>query len=311
MFNNIFVEFFNKYTSKLITKEKFIDCAYKNHNILFDYANYLKFTDIKSISISDDEVKMISRKEEIVLLCKRNDKRIVPFEIINFKNYEGEYFNFYLNLIKKAKVVFDIGSNIGWYSLNAAKINKKIIIYAFEPIKDTYDYLIKNIKLNQLNNIIPNNIGLSDKNATVNFYVNPEISASASEAKITNFNTKRIKVTLKKLDDFCDDQKISIIDLIKCDVEGAELFVLKGGKKIIEKFKPIIFIEMLRKWEKKYNYHPNDIIDLMKSFNYLCFTIDTGKLKQIAKVTEVTKATNFIFFHKIRHDNCIKEYEAN
>jgi FkbM family methyltransferase len=171
--------------------------------------------------------------------------------------------------------------------------------------------LVKNIRINQLKNIIPNNIGLSNKNSTVSFFVNPELSGSASEKKITDKNVSRVKVTLKKLDDYCVDNKITGIDLIKCDVEGAELSVLEGGKNVFKKFKPILLIEMLRKWAKKYNYHPNDIIDLMKSFDYLCFTIDTGKLKQVVKVTELTKETNFIFFHKVVHHNFIIKYATN
>ena len=95
MTKNIFVSLFKKYTSKLITKEKFIDLAYKNHDILFDYADYINSTDIKSIVITDAEVKMISRRNKIIMTCKRNDKRLVPFEILNFKNYEGIYFDFF------------------------------------------------------------------------------------------------------------------------------------------------------------------------------------------------------------------------
>lgn len=311
MNRNILVDLYKKYSYKLITKEKFIDLAYKNHDVLFDYADYIKFTDIKSIVITDAEVKMISRKKEIIMLCKRNEKRIVPLEILNFKIYEGVYFDFFLDLAQETKIIFDIGANIGWNSLNAAKLNKKLKVYAFEPIEDTYSYLLKNIKLNQLENVIPNKIGLSDRNGTAYFFVDPEHSGSASEKKITDKNVNRVKVTLKKLDDYCIKNQINRIDLIKCDVEGAELFVLKGGKILLEKFKPIIFIEMLRKWAKKYDYHPNDIIKFMKSFDYLCFTIDTGKLKQIKKVTELTKATNFIFFHRVVHRNNINKYAAS
>jgi len=311
MTKNIFVSLFKKYTSKLITKEKFIDLAYKNHDILFDYADYINSTDIKSIVITDAEVKMISRRNKIIMTCKRNDKRLVPFEILNFKNYEGIYFDFFLDLIKEAKIVFDIGANIGWYSLSAAKQNKKMKVYAFEPIKETFDYLIKNIKINQLKNIISKNIGLSNKNSTVSFFVNPEHSGSASEKKITDKNINRIKVILKKLDDYCVENKIDRIDLIKCDVEGAELFVLEGGKNVFQKFKPILLVEILRKWAKKYNYHPNDIIDFMNTYNYLCFTIDyIGRLKRIIRVNEKTKATNYIFFHKVLHSSLIKKYET-
>lgn len=307
MKKNIFAELYKKYTSKLISKAKFVDLSYKNHQILFDYADHIKSTDIKSISIEGSEVKMTSRRNEIIMLCRPSDKRIAPIEILNFKNYEGSYFDIFLALTKEVKIVFDIGANIGWHSLNVAKLNKKAKVYAFEPIKESYNYLVKNIKLNNLTNIIPNNFGFSDKNRTVKFYVNPELFTSASEKKISNLNTLMIKVILKKLDDYCLDNNISKIDIIKCDVEGAELFVLKGGKKILEKYKPILFVEMLRKWAKKYNYHPNDIIDFMNTYDYLCFTIDTGGLKRIIRVNEDTKATNYIFFHRVIHSNLIKK----
>lgn len=309
MIKNIFTELYKRYISKVISKESYIDLAYKNHDILFNYADYLKNTNIKSIQILDNEVRMMTRREKLILVFPRNDKRIVTLEILNFKNFEGVFFDFYLDVIKNAEVVFDIGANIGWHDLCAAKLNSKIKVFSFEPIKETFGYLLKNIEINNLINIIPNNIGLSNKNSTASFFIDPEHSGSASEKKITENNTKRIKVVLKKLDDYCQKNRIDKIDLIKCDVEGAELFVLKGGIKVLKELKPIILIEMLRKWSKKFGYHPNDIIDLMNSLDYHCYTFEGRKLKKIKTITEKTNATNFIFFHQIKHSNLVKKYE--
>ncbi|MFA6081586.1 MAG: FkbM family methyltransferase [Patescibacteria group bacterium] len=308
MIKNVFIELYKKYTSKLITKEEYIDLAFKYHNTLYDYADYLSQTDIESIHISRNEVKMTTKKEKLILTYPRNDKRIAPFEVLNFKNFEGDFFSFYLQIIKNAKVIFDIGANIGWHDLCAAKLNKKVTVHSFEPIKESFKFLLKNIKVNNLKNIIPNNFGLSNKTTTAIFYVNPYLSASASERMITDQNVKKVKVILKKLDDYCLNKKIKRIDLIKCDVEGAELFVLQGSVNTLKKLKPILLIEILRKWSLKYNYHPNDILKLMDSLDYLCFTIYSGKMKRIFKVTEMTKATNFIFFHKIKHHKYINKY---
>ena len=308
MIKNVFLELFKKYNSKLITKDEYIDLAFKYHNTLYDYADYLPHTDIESIHISKNEVRMTTKKEKLILTYPRDDKRIAPFEVLNFKNFEGDFFNFYLQIIKKAKVVFDIGANIGWHDLCAAKLNKKLEVHSFEPVKESFEFLLKNIKINNLKNITANNFGLSNKKTTAVFYVNPHLSASASERKITDQNVKKVKVILKKLDDYCLNKKIKRIDLIKCDVEGAELFVLQGGIDTFEKLKPIFLIEMLRKWSVKYNYHPNDIIKLMKSLDYLCFTIYSGKMTEILKVTETTKATNFIFFHRAKHGKYISKY---
>lgn len=95
---------------------------------------------------------------------------------------------------------------------------------------------------------------------------------------------------------------ITKVDFIKCDVEGTELFVYEGGKKTIEKYRPIIMSEMLRKWAHKFNYHPNDIINLLTELGYQCFVInENSNLKKFDKVLEETVETNYYFLHKEKH----------
>jgi hypothetical protein len=53
--------------------------------------------------------------------------------------------------------------------------------------------------------------------------------------------------------------------LIKADVEGAELLVVQGGLQTIAKYRPLIFLELLRKRSKPFGYHPNDVIQLLAS----------------------------------------------
>jgi len=85
---------------------------------------------------------------------------------------------------------------------------------------------------------------------------------------------------VKTLDDFINKKKIKI-DFIKCDVEGAELFVFLGAKKVLLEHKPIIFCEMLRKWCKKFKYHPNEIILLFYKLGYKCFYINNSNNQKI------------------------------
>ena len=74
--------------------------------------------------------------------------------------------------------------------------------------------------------------------------------------------TQKVECNVRRMDDFVKDENINRIDFIKCDVEGSELFVYQGGIESIDRFKPIVFSEMLRKWSNKFGYHPNDIINL-------------------------------------------------
>ncbi|MBV5329624.1 MAG: FkbM family methyltransferase, partial [Chlorobium sp.] len=91
------------------------------------------------------------------------------------------------------------------------------------------------------------------------------------------------------------------------DVEGAELFAFQGAMKTLQRDKPIVFTEMLRKWAEKFNYHPNDIITLFSSLEYRCFYADGSNLKELAEMTDDTVETNFFFLHSGKHQQLIDE----
>ena len=63
---------------------------------------------------------------------------------------------------------------------------------------------------------------------------------------------------------------------------------------------------MLRKWTKKFHYHPNEIIDLLKNIGYGCFKITQGcLLNEVFEINENTIETNFVFLHKEKHNSLI------
>ena len=130
--------------------------------------------------------------------------------------------------------------------------------------------------------------------------VSPVVSESLSENDI-----KKLDCTTDTIDLYVIKNNIKKIDFIKCDVEGSELFVFQGGIESIKKYSPVIFTEMLRKWALKFNYHPNDIINLFKNIGYNCYYSSSGSLKPIDIVTEDTIPTNFFFLHPDVHANLI------
>ena len=65
---------------------------------------------------------------------------------------------------------------------------------------------------------------------------------------------------------------------------------------------------MLRKWSAKFNYHPNDIIDLFKNLGYHCYSLNEGKLIQFYTMNEDTIETNFFFLHKDYHSEQILNF---
>ena len=90
----------------------------------------------------------------------------------------------------------------------------------------------------------------------------------------------------------------SKVDFIKCDVEGNELFVIQGGMALISHHKPVLLLELLRKWSARFNYHPNKVINLLGDIGYKAYVVTPDKgLLHIPAITEDTIQTNFFFVH--------------
>jgi FkbM family methyltransferase len=284
-----------------LKKHDFIDQMHTQHALLFEYAAYLKGTDISGIEITDDSVVMTERASGIQVECDPHDKRIAPIETLNFGTLEGESEKTLYQAAEGCQVVFDIGANIGWYALNLAKRSPDAQVHAFEPLPETFRSLRSNVQKNGLPNIRLYSFGFSDTEQELTFYLNPESTVSASLADLTGSNqVQEVRCQVKRLDDFVAAENI-IPDFIKCDVEGAELLVFQGSRGLLESARPIVFAEMLRKWTAKFGYHPNQIISLMREFGYQCFACSERGPVEISAVDEQTIETNFLFLHQGKH----------
>jgi len=292
-------------------KQDYIDRMYSMNNALFEYSRLLDGTDISGIEITPEGVVFTTREEGVRIFCTKNDKRAAPFEIMNFDTYESGDSKMIYGLIEDGFRIFDIGANIGYYSMTIAKKYPNARIFSFEPIPRTFGNLERNVALNGFKNIEIRPFGFSDTDKQLEFYVSEETSVSSSAANITGAaNLEKVTCSVKSMDRYLADADIAM-HFIKCDVEGGELFVSQGGIKSIERHKPIVFAEMLRKWSAKFNYHPNDIIRLFAPIGYSCFLIrDERYLVPIESVTAETAETNFFFLHRDKHLNIINKYAS-
>ena len=150
-----------------------------------------------------------------------------------------------ISLISKNKIVLDIGANIGITSIILSEYFEEVI--AFEPSKKTYKVLLENLQTNNIKNVNALNYGLGNEEKESNMMTPMN---EASSAAITNeyknienykFDTIEIKVGDLELKNHINDKKIG---LIKIDVEGFELEVLKGIRNSIKENNPIVILEM-------------------------------------------------------------------
>jgi FkbM family methyltransferase len=291
-----------KYVDGLIGKAEYIREMHKRHACLFEYSEFIKDTDISKIEITDDSVVMTSRAKNIKLICDKKDERIIPIEILNLGSYEENILAMVIKLIDDNHTVLDIGANIGWYTINISKSIRNVNIFSFEPIPKTFKYLQKNLEINDISHVKAFNFGFSSEEEDLIFYYYEECSGNASLANLSQTNNvEKIVCRVRKMDNFVNEYHLKV-DFIKCDVEGAELFVFQGGIETIKKHKPIIFSEMLRKWTAKFNYNPNAIIRLLSEIGYRCFVATGESLKEFVAMDEQTVETNFFFLHTEKHE---------
>jgi len=170
-----------------------------------------------------------------------------------YKNFE--YTDIFIELIKKINVFYDIGANIGYYSLLAETENPNIEIVAFEPAKGPSYFLKKNIIINNFKKIKVEEIALSDQNGSIIFY---EIKNNkytylehnlAGEGNTGSLTERRnfipVEVKTKTFNQYIIDVNQKNIDLVKIDTEGTEHLILKNSDIILEKMKPIFICETL------------------------------------------------------------------
>lgn len=140
-------------------------------------------------------------------------------------------------------IVFDVGANKGQYALECIRKMKEyskeddVEIYCFEPSKTTYKLLDDAVRGYSQLHIY--NIGLGDVEGIQTLFYDAAGSGLASlyqrdlrEFKIVFNQEETVQIT--QLDIFCERNGISYIDLLKMDVEGNELNVLKGGERILQ-----------------------------------------------------------------------------
>jgi FkbM family methyltransferase len=299
-----------RYQAGSLSKSAYIDEMHRAHAMLFDYAEFIRQTDIAHIEITDGMVVMTSRQSGIKIVCDPADKRIAPIEILNFGRYEPDEMEMILRLIEPGHTVFDIGANVGWHSLNIAKQFPGANVYAFEPVGTSFNYLQSNLRLNGLTNIHPYNFGFSDREADLMFYYQAD-GAGSVNASLVNLSDSaqphKEKCHVRKVDDFVSDMGLRP-DFIKCDVEGAELFVYRGALECLQTDAPIVFTEMLRKWSAKFGYHPNEILRLFEGIGYRCFVVSGDGLTEFREMDEKTTQTNFFFLHADKDASKIDRY---
>jgi len=166
----------------------------------------------------------------------------------NTTTWEEESINYFYDNVPLDKCVniLDIGAQSGLYSLYA-KYLPKSQFYSFEPFPDTYKLLNDNIALNGITNVKTYNIGISNYKGecVLNTSKTHNGLHTLGSNPLRFADVVPVKINVDTIDNLFYENDIPV-DFIKIDTEGWEYFILQGGEKTIQKYKPHIQIE----WNK-------------------------------------------------------------
>lgn len=176
-----------------------------------------------------------------------------------------------LDRIKQARVILDIGANIGNSSLFFASQNAAAKILAFEPHPETYKRAQVNIDLNPYQNIKLYNLGLGEEKAELKLYEVNEHNSGMNRILEQELDLPFKVVKVDRLDSFMEQERLNSVDLLKIDVEGYEYAVLKGAEETIKKHFPLLFIELDDLNLREQNRSAAELLQLLTDFGYTTF----------------------------------------
>jgi FkbM family methyltransferase len=172
--------------------------------------------------------------------------------------YEYEKQQVIAREVRPESVFYDVGANVGFYSLLASSLVGAGKVFAFEPVLRNLNYLRKHLALNRVTNVEVLAFALSDKKGTASFRIEQTGFRGhlSSEGDTT--------VSTETLDSLVEEGRILPPNYIKMDIEGAELMALQGARETFARYRPVLFLATHSRAVHK------ECCQLLESWGYEC-----------------------------------------
>lgn len=205
------------------------------------------------------------------------------FVYLGMPEYEGN--KYILNNLKPNDIFIDVGACIGDYSLFASSVITKGHIYVFEPFNKSIEMFEENIRLNDIKNISIFKGVASDKNGYE--YLSIEKESEINHIVHEKNRYRGIKVPAITLDRYITENNIKHVAILKIDVEGSEMKVLKGAGKSIRNRKIKKILIELNKNNQFFGTSNQKIIAWLKKHQYSIYLLEEEKVRKMATVNEI------------------------
>ena len=190
----------------------------------------------------------------------------------------------YLKSLKDNDVFVDVGAHIGLYTCYAARMLKRGKVIAIEPHPEDFNFLLLNIKLNKLRNVIALNLAAWKEDTELLLYVAD--NSGGHTLKSTTARRRVCVVRGRRFDDVICELGISKVSLVKIDVEGAEVEVLEGLRNTLKIHRPKLIVEVwrdnadaVRRFLEDLNYSIQKVPGSISKDSYYLYATSSSSLR--------------------------------
>lgn len=221
------------------------------------------------ISVGD----LVVRVDEYQGSFRISTRSHLLLRLLEHGKYEPALSKIFLEHIDPERDVIDVGANIGFYSVAAAKKLTTGRVLAIEPTVGACERLNHNIKLNGVENkvVVFQGVALDKSRETsVNFVRGMEEYSSVGSLihhATSGQEVESIAVSGASIDDLVRDNRLTPA-LVKIDTEGAEHLVLQGARQTIENFRPIVIAEFIPRFIREAGGDPETILEMFRDLGY-------------------------------------------
>lgn len=215
--------------------------------------------------------------------------------LLIYNNFEPSETKLIKKIVKPGMVVVDAGAHIGYFTLLLSRlVGEKGKVYAFEPEKNNYLLLQRNVKLNNYKNIVLNNMALSNKVGKTKLFISDE---NPQDHRIVDDRKSRRYELIKSVSLDSYFRNNSRVDFIKMDIQGAEALAFEGSKKVFSKNKKLeMIIEFWPYVLSQLGKKPNDFLnDIKKLGSVKLIDIKSGVLKSVSNMDINSKSPQVFY----------------
>ena len=213
---------------------------------------------------------------------------------------DWEEFNLINHYVRSGNQVADVGANMGYYTIWMSKFVGSGTIHSFEPDLVNFQRLKRNCELNDLDNVKLNNVAVSDRSGAACF----TRSLDGENHLSLDDQSGTIKINAVSFDDYCHLHNVSRLNYVKVDIEGFELFFLRGAGGLIHGKKIDIIQLEINTQLKNSGASVEEVLSYLQDAGYALCMFDT-KLKKLREIDFEASRENYFAVADIESANKI------